>query len=98
VSWWLGSASCIATARRAVSTDADSAGRYRRYVREHRRGKAGTGHHPRSPQKKRVSNFDERSHYVVENKGSAKRTKPNKANFRKAKLETQNSKLEAQNR
>jgi hypothetical protein len=28
-----------------------------------------------------VSIFDERSHYVIENKGSAKRTKPNKANF-----------------
>jgi hypothetical protein len=38
-----------------------------------------------------VSNFDERSHYVVENKGSAKRTKPNEANFRKAKLETRSS-------
>jgi hypothetical protein len=31
--------------------------------------------------KKRVSIFDERSHYVIENKGSAKRTKPNEANF-----------------
>ena len=29
--------------------------------------------------KKRVSNFDERSHYVIENKRSGKRTKPNKA-------------------
>ena len=33
------------------------------------------------PAKKRVSIFDERSHYVIENKGSAKRTKPNEANF-----------------
>jgi len=31
--------------------------------------------------KKRVSNFDQQSHYVTENKGSGKRTKPNKANF-----------------
>jgi len=31
--------------------------------------------------KKRVSIFDEQSHYVIENKGSGKRTKPNKANF-----------------
>ena len=31
--------------------------------------------------KKRVSNFDERTHYVIENKGSGKRTKPNEANF-----------------
>ena len=31
--------------------------------------------------KKRVSKFDERSHYVIENKGSGKRTKPNEANF-----------------
>jgi len=31
--------------------------------------------------KKRMSNFDEQSHYVIENKGSEKRTKPNKANF-----------------
>jgi len=30
--------------------------------------------------KKRVSNFDERSHYVIENTGSGKRTKPNEAN------------------
>jgi hypothetical protein len=44
-----------------------------------------------------VSTFYEQSHYVIENKGSEKRTKPNKANFRKAKLETRNSKLEAQN-
>jgi hypothetical protein len=28
-----------------------------------------------------VSKFDEQSHYVIENKGSEKRTKPNKANF-----------------
>ena len=28
--------------------------------------------------KERVSKFDEQSHYVIENKGSAKRTKPNK--------------------
>jgi hypothetical protein len=28
-----------------------------------------------------VSIFDEQSHYIIENKGSAKRTKPNKANF-----------------
>jgi hypothetical protein len=34
----------------------------------------------RNPQKKRVSIFDERSHYVIENKGSGKRTKPNEAN------------------
>ena len=32
-------------------------------------------------QKKRVSIFDEQSHYVIENKDSALRTKPNKANF-----------------
>ena len=31
--------------------------------------------------KKRVSKFDERTHYVIENKGSGKRTKPNEANF-----------------
>ena len=35
----------------------------------------------RCPQKKRVSIFDERSRYVIENKGSAKRTKPNEANY-----------------
>jgi len=33
------------------------------------------------PQKKKLSKFGEQSHYVVENKGPAKRTKPNKANF-----------------
>jgi hypothetical protein len=33
------------------------------------------------PQKKRVSKFDEQSHYVIENKRSEKRTKPNKAKF-----------------
>ena len=31
--------------------------------------------------KKRVSKFDQQSHYVIENKGSGKRTKPNEANF-----------------
>ena len=31
--------------------------------------------------KKRVSKFDERSRYVIENKGSRLRTKPNEANF-----------------
>jgi len=33
--------------------------------------------------KERMSNFDEQSHYVVENKGSGKRTKPNKPKFRR---------------
>jgi hypothetical protein len=28
-----------------------------------------------------VSKFDEQSHYVIENKGRRKRTKPNEANF-----------------
>jgi hypothetical protein len=35
----------------------------------------------RSTQIKRLFNFDERSRYVIENKGSAKRTKPNEADF-----------------
>ena len=35
----------------------------------------------RKLRKKRVSNFDEQSRYVIENKGSAKQTKPNKADF-----------------
>ena len=35
----------------------------------------------RSHRKKRVSIFDQQSHYVIENKGSEKRTKPNKAKF-----------------
>ena len=43
VSWWLGNVSCTETARRAVSTDADAAGRGHLSVREHRRGKAGAG-------------------------------------------------------
>ena len=34
---------------------------------------------------KRLSIFDEQSHYVIENKGLAKRTKPNKANFSRGK-------------
>jgi hypothetical protein len=36
--------------------------------------------------KKRVSIFDERSHHVIENKGLAKRTKPNEAIFRRSNL------------
>jgi hypothetical protein len=39
------------------------------------------GARSRSLQKKRVSNFDEQSRYVIETKGSGKRTKPNKANL-----------------
>jgi hypothetical protein len=35
----------------------------------------------RSPQKKIASKFDEQSHYVIENKGSTLRTKPNEASF-----------------
>ena len=31
------------------------------------------------PARKRVSKFDEQSHYIIENKESVKRTKPNKA-------------------
>jgi len=30
---------------------------------------------------KRMFKFDEQSHHLIENKGSAKRTKPNKPNF-----------------
>ena len=40
---------------------------------------SGTG----EGRKKRVSNFDEQSHYVVETKGPRKRTKPNKPKFRR---------------
>ena len=47
----------------------------------HGRDARGTAVALRGTRKKRVSKFDERSHYVIENKGSAKRTKPNKANF-----------------
>jgi len=36
--------------------------------------------------KKRVSIFDERSHYVIENKDSGLRTKPNKPNFSHSSL------------
>ena len=36
---------------------------------------------PFGGRKKRVSIFDEQSHYVIENKGSEKRTKPNKADY-----------------
>jgi hypothetical protein len=36
--------------------------------------------------KKGVPNFDEQSHHVIENKRSAKRTKPNKANFSRSNL------------
>jgi hypothetical protein len=36
--------------------------------------------------KKRVSIFDEQSHYVIENKDSGLRTKPNKPNFSHSNL------------
>jgi hypothetical protein len=39
-----------------------------------------------SSRKKRLFIFDERSRYVIENKGSAKRTKPNEADFRSMKI------------
>ena len=42
---------------------------------------------PFGGRKKRVSIFDEQSHYVIENKGSEKRTKPNEAVFICAAIE-----------
>ena len=50
-------------------------------------GKPALRWHPSQPsqddvrRKKRVSKFDEQSHYVIENKESGLRTKPNKANI-----------------
>ena len=55
--------------------------------RPHQHGLVGAkgavlyGAHGAKEQKKRVSIFDEQSHYVIENKGSVKRTKPNKADL-----------------